>query len=343
MNDLREQLEIAYEEDTDEGEEGASTDTEGAGGAEGDATEDVPSSGEVQATSEDTEDSPAVQKEPDPTLPEADASEAGAVPPDAGGNDGPKPPVGWGPDAREGWNSIPKAAQDQITKREREVDDAIRNTSDARKSHAGLQQLTQTYGAVMAAEGATHPLQAFDTLMQTVSQLRMGSPQQKAQTVAELIAHFGVDIGALDNTLVGERAEPSPEQQMGHMIDQRMEPVNQMMGQLAGMQQQRHVTQNQEVGQEVEAFAQKNEFLNDVRNDMADLMDMATQRGQAMDLQEAYDKACQVNPQVQAVIRQRFESKKAAASSVSGQGAATTAPKDASLGDTLREAWASYG
>ena len=39
-------------------------------------------------------------------------------------------------------------------------------------------------------------------------------------------------------------------------------------------------------------FAAGNEFLADVRLDMADLIDMAAKQGRPLNLQQAYDRAC---------------------------------------------------
>ena len=92
--------------------------------------------------------------------------------------------------------------------------------------------------------------------------------------------------------------------------------------------------------------------LNDVRNDMADLIDMATRQGRDMPLQEAYDKACTMHPQVSAVMAQRAQqeqlagkqqqvaTKKAAASSLRpGNPGGQTTNSAGTLYDALSAAW----
>ena len=49
----------------------------------------------------------------------------------------------------------------------------------------------------------------------------------------------------------------------------------------------------------------QNEFANDVRFEMADLMEMAGRRGDTLDLQGAYEKALLLRPDIQQVINQR--------------------------------------
>jgi hypothetical protein len=204
-----------------------------------------------------------------------------------------------------------------------------------------------------------NPLQMVDNMFQAVTELRMGTPAQKAQKIAQLIQNYGVDIATLDDSLSAQvsgqpqqNAQPQMDPNMQHMIDQRMAPVNQMMQQLAGMQQQKQVQSQQQAQQEVQQFSQQAEFLNDVRHDVADLIDMATRQGRDMPLQEAYDKACAMNPQIANVLAQRAQqqnlvqagqnigSKKMAASSLSpgNRGSNTKAVGD-SISDQLNAAW----
>ena len=49
----------------------------------------------------------------------------------------------------------------------------------------------------------------------------------------------------------------------------------------------------------------QNEFYNDVRSDMADLLDMAANRGRQMSMQDAYNTACAAHPQISKVMAGR--------------------------------------
>jgi uncharacterized protein with von Willebrand factor type A (vWA) domain len=137
------------------------------------------------------------------------------------------------------------------------------------------------------------------------------------------------------------------------MLDQRMAPVNQMMQQ---MQQQQQRQQQQSQGQAddtVKDFSANAEFINDVRDSMADLLDMSAKRGQKMDLQQAYDTACAIHPEISKIVNQRkqdatmmggtalMNSKRNAASSISGKvGGMAGAPNGSlSMRDQLMSAW----
>lgn len=114
-------------------------------------------------------------------------------------------------------------------------------------------------------------------------------------------------------------------------------------------QQQQQKTQ-QVTQQNIQQFAADpaNEFFADVKQDMADMFDLATKRGQKISLQDAYDKAVAINPQISGVLNKRqtaqsLTQKRNASSSVSSVN--TRAPVRETSGQDLRsdimDAWES--
>ena len=254
-----------------------------------------------------------------------------------------KAPAGWTPAQREQWSKIPSELQQQITAREAEIAKTMANSSDSRNVHDRMAKLGQSYAPIMAAEGVSDPVQAAEGLFQTVSQLRMGTPQQKAETIANLINHYGVDITTLDDALVGKPQQQSPQTEMERILEEKMAPFNQMM-QLLEQAKGKSQTQVQESAQQsVQDFAKNAEFLGDVRNDMADMIDFAHSRGQEMSLQDAYNKAVAMNPEISKVLEQRkimggnkaLQQKRAASSSLNGKRSGLTAPP--SGGTSMRD------
>ena len=220
----------------------------------------------------------------------------------------------------------------------------MQGTAQARQIQQDIGHLTQQHGSVMSADGFQNPLQAIQNYMQVATTLRLGTPTEKAAKIAEMISHYGIDIQTLDSTLAGETPADPQMTQMQQMIAEQMGPVNQMMQNLAGQQIQRQEQGNQAANQEVSTFGQTAEFMNDVRYQMADMLDLATQQGRQMSLDEAYGIACQMNPQIKAVMDQRTEQsallpKKRAASSVVGSGQGSKSSSGDSLYDTLSSAW----
>ena len=238
--------------------------------------------------------------------------------------------------------------------REKELNTMLQTTAEARKTHEQFGQLSQQYGSVLACIGGDTPMESTKALFDTVANLRMGSPIQKAQTIADLISSFGVDINTLDSALVG--AAPAPEQQqssqMEAMLAERLAPFEAMMGQQNALRQQEETQREQNAVSEVQQFSQNAEFLSDVRMDMADFIDMASARGQTMTIQQAYDKACAINPQIQTVLAQRTQrakltgsnndmaSKRLASSSIVGnKGGSGTGGTSGSMRDMISAAW----
>jgi hypothetical protein len=177
---------------------------------------------------------------------------------------------------------------------------------------------------------------------------------QKAQIIADMITDFGVDINTLDSAIVG--AAPSQEMQQSNQFEQmlnaRMQPFEQLMGQQNAYQEQQATQRTESANAEVAAFSQKAEFLGDVRNDMADLIEMASKRGQSMSMEEAYGKACALNPQILKVMQERqthanlvgnnnnMAGKRLAASSVNGrQIGGGGGGGNLSMHDTIAAAW----
>ena len=279
-------------------------------------------------TPPEPEITPAEQLEAPPAAPEEPPGEEQPpadpdTPPIAA--EGDKAPVGLPPEAREAWKDTPKAVQTAIAKREADYANGIKQYANQAKRADGMDRALAPFSQFFAMNGGIGKV--LPGLLQTGSVLQMGSQQQKVEAVAGLIKQFGIDIRALDNQLVGQPmpAEMQQQGQMQQMLDQRLGPLQQ---QLAGYQQrdQENAQQAQAaIASEVDAFSTnvKNEFYNDVRGDMADLMDMAVNRGQNMSMQQAYDKACAMHPTISQIITSRIGAqsvggKRRAASSISG-------------------------
>jgi len=261
-----------------------------------------------------------------------------------------KAPQSWKPAEREQWSKIPKELQHRIKAREAETDALLRETSEARNTHQFISQLEQSYAPILAAEGVRDTKTAIKGLFDTVSLLRNGSPQDKALKMAQFIQHYGVDIEALDSALVGEQPTPSQNAELEQLIDQRLQPVNQLLERVSHSEQQQR--QAIQAGAEKEVSDFKGEFLSDVRYDMADIIDAAASRGQDMPLQKAYDIAINLRPDLTEIIekrkqdealtgkRNRIGSKLNAASSVAGsRGGMAGGAGGGSLRDEIEAAW----
>lgn len=263
-----------------------------------------------------------------------------------------KAPQSWSPKLREDFAKLPATVQAQINKRETEMTTFLNEGAESRKFGDKMNQTLQPFQSVMAAHGAKDPIQAVQGLMETAAMLQMGTPQQKAEKLADMVQHYGIDIQALDNALSGQPQVSSEQSALEKMLEAKLAPMNTFMNSVQQNQQTSQIEVQQNAQTEVGTFEQKAEFINDVRNDMADLLDMAASRGQDMSLQQAYDKACTLHPEISAVINQRASdelikgnrqnnvNKRYAASSIKGnQVGINTGPVNDSIEAALNDAW----
>lgn len=263
-------------------------------------------------------------------------------------------PISWNAAAREGWKDLTPEMQTHISKREREIEMSLNVGAAHRKTGEQFQAIADRYAQVFAAEGAPDAITGIEELIKTVTTLRMGSPAQKAQKVAGFIEHYGIDVETLDDILSGTigGGKPAGDDPMAQLIDERMKPVDNLLARLDEQQRATQFQQNQDAINEVATFKQANEFYTDVQDDMADMVEMAAKRNVKMPLQDAYDKACAMNPQITEILTKRvnderlinngktLEEKRQASSSISGKqgGAPSTSTEGLSMRETIEAA-----
>ena len=228
---------------------------------------------------------------------------------------GDRAPQAWRPETREHWGQLPEPVRAEIQRREVEVQRTLQESSEARKAYDAVMRTIQPYEAFIKAENS-NPLQAIDNLMSTAARLRTGTAPELAQLVAGIVNQFGTGrfgnqfIELLDGALAGQTPRVDPQQAaIDQVLNQRLAPVQQMLTQFqqAQLAQQQMVTQKaqSEVGQ----FLQRAEFGEDVREEMADLLETAQRRGQELSLVDAYKKACMLNDRVRSVLQGRAKAR----------------------------------
>lgn len=214
-----------------------------------------------------------------------------------------KAPGTWTPGAREKWVTLPAEVKAEVWKREKEASRALTISADSRRFAQEFSQTMQPYLGFIAAEKST-PLQAVNYMMQTGAMLRVGTPQQKVQVVAEVIKNYGIDLAALDQVLAGQQPQFNPQQTIQSEIQRALAPVLQQVQQ---SQQSRQQELDQAVSNEIDQFAAdpKHEFYADVKEVMADIIELSDKRGQQMGLTEAYERAILIHEPVRRVIEAR--------------------------------------
>lgn len=344
QGDIRSDLEAAFEqhepsENTQEVAEKAPEDTS-------QTTLEAPAATEAPATGSEASP-PAAEAAPDTPTPSA---EPGATPPADATAPAAEPvaraPGSWTPEARELWVQIPPRAREEIDRREREISRAMTQSAEARKFHSEFSAAMQPYMGFIAAEKST-PMQAVQYMMQTGAALRVGTPAQKAQLVAETIKNFGVDLRALDQILAGQQPSTDPMDQVNRLVEQRLAPI---VGQFEAMQNRSQQAASAAAQSEIERFASdpKNEFFGDVQDLVADIIDLGLQRGQQVSLTDAYQRAILIHEPTRRVIearkaREHAQQKTVVARAAQGTAAsvapsATVRQKQVTASDDVRSA-----
>lgn len=303
---------------------------------DGEKTAEAEAKAKVEA-----EASKAIAKEPESDKTGDDPVDKPAAAVDALPDDKPAEPVdkapeSWNPEAREGWKDLPAPVKAQIAKRETEINKSLNEGAEHRKTGAAFQGIADRYAQVIAAEGATDALTGVEELVKTVATLRMGSPQQKVAKIANFIQHYGIDVSMLDDLLssqVSGQPVVDPNDPIAAMINERFKPMDDFLAQQGQTARAAQFQKNQDAINEVVVFKQAHEFYADVQNDMADMVEMAERRGNVMPLQEAYDKACALNPTISGVL-----AKRAADAKLIGNGKELDAKRDASSSITGKQA-----
>jgi hypothetical protein len=217
-------------------------------------------------------------------------------------------PASWSPGAREHWKTVPAAVQQEVARRESEMARYVNEMAPARNIAERFTQTIQPFLGTIQAEGVD-PLTAVRNLMSVTQTLRSGTQYEKAQTLAQIVKVYGVDIQALDSALVG--AEPpagSQQQQNPQYVQQAVQQALAPLYQAAqNRQQQIAQAAEGEARSELETFAQDpaNEFFQDLRHEMADIIELGERRGRDISIADAYRQAAMLHPEVSKVMLAR--------------------------------------
>ena len=251
---------------------------------------------------------PEVAQTDTPQAPDATEASADVTPASEPAPDTAKAPQSWGAAEREHWGNLDPAVQAQVKKREAEVQNVMAQASQAKNFQSEFDGSMSRYGQLFQQQNGT-PMQAVGEGMQTAAGLMQGTTQSKAETVADLIEQYGIDVATLDTALSGRinrTANPNePDGNLKNYLSEQLAPMQQFMQQQQNQIQLSQQNQYVSAQQELEQFINNNEFARDLLPDMNDMVGLAGQRGVEMSYQQAYDKALLLRPDIQQIMAQR--------------------------------------
>lgn len=206
------------------------------------------------------------------------------------------PPRSLRPAIKEKWATLDADVKSEIWRRERETMSGINSYKARAEAADRLESVYKPFEADMQQAGVT-PEQAIASFFQTHRLLRTADPQTKLQKFHELARTYGVDL----------RQQPAP-------VDVRYQTLQNEIESLKSERQreldERQRAQTSRLTSDIEAFAEGREHFDDVRADMAALL----QGGSAHDLETAYDMAIWARPDLRSRLleQQRAEADKKA-------------------------------
>ena len=267
----------------------------------------------------------------------------------------PKPPASWKATTREKFNALPDDVKAEIHRREVQTSVAIQRGKEGEGFKATLDAIVDPYRPMLQAAGADE-FQAIHYMFKTQAVLRTGTPSQKAAVLAEVIKQHAVDIPMLDDLLSGQEPQQGEDVQTRQYIDQQLAPVQQLLQEVQRGKASNQQNQQDRVQTALQKFSSNHEYYQDVREDMADIMEMSANRGVTITLEDAYARACSLNDDISTVLSQRSAAatnakgqeaskrRRRAAKSLAGRGAGVAvATEGSTLRDTLQEAIDSAG
>ena len=241
-----------------------------------------------------------------------------------------RPPASWKKDAKGEWAALPLNIRQEVHRRELEISRALNDAALVKQQAQQFEAVAAPFAARMQSLGVT-PVQAFNELLKSDYTLATGTQQQKAVLIDKLLQDYGVDIATLDQVISARLggAAAQQQQQQPQMPDVQalvQQQIQQAMMPLIQQQQQQQMQVQQQAAMTVEQMSldPKFPYFDDVREDMADLIELSARRGVALTLEQAYSRAVAANPEIQAAqmtMQQNQQARRAAAAAASVSGA----------------------
>lgn len=219
-----------------------------------------------------------------------------------------KAPNSWKPTSREHWAKIPAEARAEITRREREIQTTLSQTANVRKFANDFANVINPFSHLIRAQNSS-PLQAVHNLMSTAAGLMTGNEQQKAAIVAEIIQNYGVDCNELDGILSaiasknGGKVPDRRQSRREEHVPTWAQPIIAKHKKLEELEAQHEERLRTEADEEI-SKVESEPYFDDLRDDIADIMEVAANRGRKITVRQAYERAVEFNPDIKKLITQ---------------------------------------
>lgn len=215
-------------------------------------------------------------------------------------------PSTWKPAARVDFEKLPAGARAEIHRREADYMNGQAQLLPDAKFGKSVSEIVAPYRLLIEAEGGT-PERAISDLLRSAAALRMGSAQQKVQTLAQIGRLYGVDMRAFANP---NAQQQQPQTLQDPRVDQLLAQLNQERNQSAQREQQSlEGTVTSWMGENDAQGQPLRPYLGDVMTDMSVLVPQIRAQSPSLShdqvLQQAYERATWGNPEIRTLLLQQ--------------------------------------
>lgn len=255
-----------------------------------------------------TKASPTPEGAASSTQPPAPAQPTQTEPPKPGEPDITHAPGSWRLAARKDWAQTPPSVKAESHRRELEMQQLVSRTAPDRQLAGELRQVLAPLAPELQRRGIS-PQRLIADYVQFDKALSSGDPATQAQALIAAAKGYGVPIEALADAWEGkgrpQQRQPSVEEIREQLKSEMRQEWQQNQQQ---MEYRNHTQKVAEFSKSVDPVL----FNDDVRHDMAALIEAAAARNVELSLQDAYDRAVRANPEAWAIVQQREAAKRAA-------------------------------
>ena len=202
-----------------------------------------------------------------------------------------RPPASWKKDYHEAWATADDRLKEYAYQREEQMKAGIEPLKAKAQFADEINEVVQPYMQTIQGLGIDAP-KAVKALLEADHALRYSTPEQKLQLFGRLAQQYGVNLGQMANLPQQVAVDPT--------VYALQNELNSVRGEVNNWKQQQEQAQNSALLGEINQFSQKAEHFEEARPVMIQLL----QSGVATDLQDAYDKAVRLDPNLFETIQQ---------------------------------------
>ena len=209
-------------------------------------------------------------------------------------------PQSWKGEAKKLWEQLPLQVRQEVARREKDMLPIMQEAATNKNRVQEMMQVLAPHQQRIQQVHGGNPMTAVQRMLQVEQAMFGGTASQKAQIIANMVKEFGVDVRTLDAFLVGQAAPEEIQQQSSieALLEQKLAPLQQFIQTQQQREQQAVQQTEQKAVLTVGEMAQdtvKYPYFNEVREDMADLIELGARKGVYISLPEAYNKAIRMN------------------------------------------------